>query len=222
MRLGSLLLIPACLAAQEARQLPWDSAPSLPWRALLSGELTAPPPLAPYPERGPLRITLDPDGALKVMDAKGIILLRTGLPGRPLRLWRDGGRLLPGTSGTWQFPTQTPLQQGIGALPLGQPDFRPGLEGTLWILDDEERLLTVLHPATSRVAYLTLPGGTDLDLQFMPDHLVVRQSLQEGDTRKPRSAWSLPWLSLLPQFILLGTPLPAPKPGTALIPYPNG
>lgn len=222
MRLGSLLLIPACLAAQEARQLPWDSAPSLPWRASLTGELAEPPPLAPLPERGPLRVTLGPDGALKVMDAKGIVLLRTGLPGRPLRIWRDGGRLLPGTSGTWQFPAQTPLQTGIGALPLGQPDFRPGLEGTLWILDDEERLLTVLHPATSRVAYLTLPGGTDLDLLFLPNHLVVRQKLQDRDSPGPRSAWSLPWLSLLPQFILLGTPLPTPKPGTALVPFPNG
>jgi len=221
-RLGPFLLIPACLAAQETRHLPWDHAPSLPWRASLASELADPPPLLPLPEDGPLCVSLDSDGALKVTDAKGIILLRMGLPGRPLRVWRDGGRLLPGTSGTWRFPAQTPLQRGIGALPLGQPDFRPGLEGTLWILDDEERLLTVLHPATSRVAYLTLPGGTGLDLQFLPDHLVVRQGPQTSALGRSHSAWSLPWLSLLPQFILLGTSLPTLKPGTALVPYPNG
>jgi len=221
-RLGPFLLIPAFLGAQEIRHLPWDQAPSLPWRASLPGELADPHPLAALPERGTLQVSLDPDGALKVMDTRGIILLRTGLPGRPLRLWRDGGNPLPGTSGTWRFPAETPLQRGIGALPLGQPDFRPGLEGILWILDDEERLLTVLHPATSRVVYLTLPGGTGLDLHFLPDHLVVRQGLQGSASGRSQSAWSLPWLSLLPQFILLGTPLPAQKPGTALVPYPNG
>lgn len=222
MRLGPLLLIPASLGAQETRQLPWDQAPGLPWRASLPGELADPTPLPPLDEGGSLRVSLDPDGALKIVDAQGIVRLRTGLPGRPLRLWRDGGRALPGTSGTWPFPAQTPLRQGLGALPLGQPDFRPGLEGTLWILDDEERLLTVLHPATSRVAYLTLPGGTGLDLQFLQGHLLVKQAPRSNDPKGSRNAWSLPWLSLLPQFILLGTPLPAAKPGTALVPYPQG
>jgi len=221
-RLGPLFLIPASLGAQETRQLPWAQAPSLPWRASLPGELADPAPLPPLPEGGPLRVSLAPDGALKIMDAKGIVLLRTGLPGRPLRIWRDGGRLVSGTSGTWPFPIQTPLRRGIGALPLGQPDFRPGLEGTLWILDDEERLLTVVHPATARVAYLTLPGGTGLDLQFLPGHLLVRQNSLAGTLGRPGNVWSLPWLSLLPQLILLGTPLPAPKPGTALVPYPHG
>lgn len=222
MRLGPLLLIPASLGAQEMRQLPWDPAPSLPWRVSLPGELTDPVPPPPPTEGGPLRVSLDPDGTLKITDAKGIVLLRMGLPGRPLRIWRDGGCPLLGTSGTWAFPAETPLRQGIGALPLGQTDFRPGLQGTLWILDDEERLLTVLHPATSRVVYLALPGGTGLDLQFLPGHLQVRQTPGLDATRGPRNAWSLPWLSLLPQFILLGTPLPAPKPGTALVPYPHG
>ncbi len=219
MRLGSLFLIATTLAAQSARGLPWDRAQSLPWRAASAEKFSSAPPLPAAPEMGPLRVSLDPDGALRVVDAKGIILLRTGLPGRPRKLWRDGGRPLPGTSGTWSFPTQTPLREGIGALPLGQPDFRPGLYGTLWILDDEERLLTVLHPATSRVAYLSLPEGAGLDLQFLPEQLVVQQGL--AGTDRPRDAWSLPWLSLLPQFILLGTPAPAPKPGTALQPFPK-
>lgn len=220
MRLVAFLLITVCLCAQEPRKLPWEQAPTLPWRASLAEELPKAAPLAVIPEGGPLRVTLDPDGALRVMDAKGIILLRTGLPGRPSRLWRDG-YALPGVSGTWHFPLQTPLRRGIGALPLGQPDFRPGLEGTLWILDDEERILTVVHPATSRVAYLTLPGGAGLDIQFLPGHLVVRQEPRSPAPGHAQSAWSLPWLSLLPQFMLLGTPMPAPKPGTALIPFPK-
>ena len=57
---------------------------------------------------------------------------------------------------------------------MGAPDFRPALEGLLWILDDDESYLTVIHPATARVVYLPLPGGQDLDLAFHPDQLEVR------------------------------------------------
>ena len=215
MRLADLFLISTTLVAQSARGLPWDRMPNLPWRALPSEERPARPPLPKLPEDGTLRVTLDPDGALRVVDAKGIILMRTGLPGRPRRLWRDGGRPLSGTSGAWDFPAQTPLRRGIGALPLGQSDFRPALEGILWILDDEERLLTMVHPATSQVTYLALPGGAGLELLFLPDQLAVWPSLGSAN------AWSLPWLSLLPQFIRLGTPAPAPKRGTALVPFPK-
>ncbi len=221
MRLGSFFLIAATLAAQSTRGLPWDGTPNLPWRAAPAGERPGTPPLLAAPATGPLRVRLDPDGALKVMDAKGIILLRTGLPGRPQKLWRDGGHPLLGTSGTWNFPAQTPLRNGIGALPLGLPDFRPGLAGILWVLDDEERLLTVVHPATSRVVYLALPGGTGLDLEFLPDQLILHQGLAVAGIGRPRHYWSLPWLNLLPQFILLGTPAPSPKPGTALQPFPK-
>lgn len=220
MRLGPLFLTAASLAAQTPRGLPWDRSPNLPWRATPARESNGLPALPPTRSDGPLRVTIDPDGALRVVDAKGIIQLRTGLPGRPRKIWRDGGHPLPGTSGTWSFPDRTPILGGIGALPLGQPDFRPGLEGTLWVIDDEERLLTVLHPATSRVVYLSLPGGAGLDLQFLPDQLIVQLEAGAGETGRPRTSWSLPWLSLLPQFILLGTPPPAPKPGTALQPFP--
>jgi len=219
MRLGALLLIPSLLAAQETRGLAWDKAPTLPWRTLLL-EGSYPPALV-APSTGPLKVSLDADGALRIVDAKGIVRLRNGLPGRPQKVWRDAGIRLERPSGSWSFPAQSPLARGIGALPLGQPDFRAGLEGLLWILDDEERILTVLHPATSRLAYLTLPGGTDLDLLFLPDQLVVRQGADTPPALRPRSAWSLPWLSLLPQFILLGTPQPTPPPGTALLPFPK-
>lgn len=219
MRLGAFLLTAATLAAQDVRGLPWGKTPNLPWRATLSIP-HLPVPTLGQPSVGPLRVSLDPGGALKVVDARGIVRLRTGLPGRPLKLWRDGGLPMAGTSGTWAFPDKTPLCQGIGALPLGQADFRSGLEGLLWILDDEERLLTVVHPATARVAYFSLPNGTSLDLVFLPESLGVLQ--QTADATQPRSYWALPWLSLLPQFIALSTPLKPEKPGTALNPFPNG
>lgn len=219
MRLGALFLITSALAAQEARGLPWDKAPNLPWRSVPSESLPSAEPL--LPSTGPLKVVLNADGALKVIDERGIVRLRTGLPGRPEKVWRDGGIRLENPWGTWSFPAQSPLRSGIGALPLGQPDFRPGLQGLLWILDDEERILTVLHPATSRLAYLPLPAGTALALRFLPDQLVVQQEGDPEEARRSRSAWTLPWLSLLPQFILLGTPLPAPPPGTALVPFPK-
>jgi len=218
-RLGAFFLIASALTAQGVRGLPWDKTPTLPWRSVPIETLRPVEPLPP--SAGPLRVILDADGTLRMVDAKGIIRLRTGLPGRPLKVWRDGGILLKDSSGSWFFPTQSPLRSGIGAMPLGQADFRPGLQGLLWILDDEERILTVLHPATSRLAYLALPEGTALDLLFLPDQLVVQQGGDRERSRRPRSAWTLPWLSLLPQFILLGTPLPAPPPGSALVPFPK-
>ena len=219
MRLGAFLLIAATVAAQDVPGLPWGKVPNLPWRAASLIPVPA-QPVATNPSTGTLRVTLDPGGALKIVDGRGIVRLRTGLPGRPLKIWRDGGIPVTVRSGTWAFPDRTPLCQGIGALPLGQADFRPGLAGLLWILDDEERLVTLVHPATSRVTFLALPSGTGLDLVFLPDALAVLQTPSEAS--RPRSFWSLPWLSLLPQFIFLGTPMPPEKPGTALIPFPNG
>jgi len=218
MRLGAILLIAASLAAQDSRGLPKAQVPSLPWRnaPVLPSALQG----LTQPSSGPLRVVLDPGGALKIVDARGIIWLRMGLPGRPIRVWRDGGIPINGAFGTWAFPDRTPLCLGIGALPLGQADFRSGLQGLLWILDDEERLLTVVHPATARVVHLSLPTGTGLDLAFYPDALWVIEGNPEA--ARPRSYWSLPWLSLLPQFIALGSAPKPEKPGTALVPFPNG
>jgi hypothetical protein len=79
-------------------------------------------------------------------------------------------------------------------------------------------VLTVIHPATSQVVYLPLPGGQDLSLAFYPDRLDVL----EGAALPLSSSWSLHWMALLPQFIRLGQDAAANKVrGTALLPFPK-
>ena len=219
MRLAILLLTAALgLPAQTSGNgLPWRAAPALPWQ--LEGPGLPPAPCAARPTQTTfgLSVRLDRDGALRISDEKGLIRLRTGLPGRARRAWRDWGTPV---ADPWQvlgFPARTPLQRGIGALPVESPDFRPALEGLLWILDDDESILTVIHPANARVVYLALPGGQDLDLAFHPDHLEVMERAPDGGAR---SSWTLHWLALLPQFVQLGKENQALQPkGTALAPF---
>ena len=216
MRLVPFLLTVA-LSAQAPGKLPWDSATSLPWKA---GDCGAPlPPRTPraLPSPAPLRVRVTVDGALKVINNRGMILLRTGLPGRPLRMWRDGGVALEEAFGIQPFAAVSPVSRGIGGLPIGARDFRPALEGLLWILCDDGKVITLVHPATARICYLPLPGGRDFRLAFHPDRLEVREAAPGAE-----ECWSLPWLALLPQFIQLGQENPENRPnGTALVPYPK-
>jgi hypothetical protein len=123
-------------------------------------------------------------------------------------------------TGPIRFTRDSLLSRGIGGLPVGARDFRPALAGLLWILCDDERTITLVHPATARLCYLPLPGGRDFQLVFHPDHLEVRQGGSAKD--QTEACWSVPWLSLLPQFIRLGTENPANRPsGTALLPFPK-
>ena len=229
MRLGTLLLTAAVAAGAQTpslppgKELPWTVARVLPWNP---GPVSAaePDPGVPRPGATPQRltVTLSEDGALRITDDKGTIQLRSGLPGRPLKLWRDGGTPLESMAGLLHFPDRTPLLAGIGGLRLGSADFRPALEGLLWLLDDDERVITVLHPATARVAYLPLPGGRDLSLVFHPDRLEVQRLLPGTPPRPEAVSWSLPWLALLPQFIQLGqAKTRSGKEGTALVPFPR-
>jgi hypothetical protein len=165
-------------------------------------------------------VTLTADGALSVLDGRGVILLRTGLPGRPTSLWRDGGVPVSAFPGPLLFPRVSPLSRGLGALPVVSTDFRPALSGLLWILADDGKVLTLVHPATARVCYLPLPGGRDLRLAFHPDRLEVHETTLPGDPAP--ACWSVPWLALLPQLIQLGQANTANQPsGTALIPFPR-
>ncbi len=222
MRLGALLLTGAALlapilAAQGRKPLAWECLAPLDWQA--GGRPLADPiPAPPAPSTGPVVVSLSGDGTLRVRNARGVLQLQAGLPGRPLHAWRDGGLPLPTASGEWRFPDNAPLKQGLGGLHWAAADFRPFLEGLLWVLEDGEAFLTVVHPGTARVIHLPLPPGRDLQIRFLADRLEVLA----GDVEKgaPRQ-WSLPWIGLLPRLAALGPHPSLVKPGTALAPFPK-
>lgn len=222
MRLGTLLLTAATLVAvplgaQAHPLLPWERVMPLPWQP---APRAAPEPEGPEPtpSDGPLRVQVTPDGTVRVVDGRGLVRLQEGLPGRPLRVWRDGGLPLEPAMGTWRFPAETPLGQGLGALRWCATDFRPFLQGLCWVMEDGEGLLAVIHPATGRSIYLPLPPGRDLSLRFLPDRLeVVAGRAEPGGA----SRWVLPWIGLLPRLAgLAPRPDTGPK-GTALAPFPH-
>lgn len=226
MRLGSFLLIPAALVAQipeTQKALPWERLQEPPWQLGAVGP--EPIPLAPTGQsldKLPLRVELRSDGSLRILNARGLVTLRTGLPGRPIRAWRDAGVMLDLSKGVFRFPQRFGLHGGIGSMPLAPgEDFRSLLSGLLWVLDDGERILTILNPARAQVAYVPLPAGNNLDLRFFPDHL---EAWTGGDTvmgRRERVVWTLPWVALLPQFLTLASPRPSGPLGTALKPFPT-
>lgn len=221
MRLGTSLLTLALAGAgpvlwtQARPPLPWETAPALAWIAGV-GEDTAAGPMD-APSTGPLRLSLEGDGTLRVVDAKGLRRLRIGLPGRPLRAWRDAGLPLDLAEKAWNFPQDTPLSKGLGTLPWGAEDFRPSLRGLLWILDDGERILTVVHPATGRVVFIPLPQGQDFMVRMTPGFAELYETPKGGVPRR----WYVPWLALLPQFAQLAKAEEIPAPGTAFMPYPK-
>ena len=221
MRLGALLLTAALaappLAAQAPRVLPWEQALPLPWQPAPRRQAEADPP-PPAPSSGPLSLQVAADGTVRVVDGRGLVRLLAGLPGRPLRVWRDGGIPLRPPVGTWSFPAETPLRQGLGALRWCAEDFRPFLKGLCWVMEDGEGYLAVIHPATGRIIYLPLPSGEDLTLRFLPERLeVVSRGADPGGSVR----WSIPWIGLLPRLAALG-PQPGPTHrGTALVPFPQ-
>lgn len=131
----------------------------------------------------------------------------------------QGGIPLDHLGATWAFPQTDPLSEGLGGLDWNAGDFRVSLQGLLWVLEDGERVLTVVHPATAQVIYLPLPRGDDFELAFEPTRLVLKAG--QGPGGHPQ-AWALPWLALLPQFARLGPPAVLPIKGTALKPFPMG
>lgn len=223
MRLGpSFLIAGALLEAQavprQAQPLPWEAAPMPAWEWVSGGEAQAPPAPLSEGQSGPLRLGLTPDGRLRVVDAQGTVRMSLGLPGRPARAWRDGGRVLEGV-GPWAFPDRTPLQARRVEALLGAGDGRPGLEGLAWFLDDGERVVTVVHPATGRVVFLRLPEGEGFTLAFHPQHLELLEVPEPGGRIQGRR-WRLPWLLLLPHLAGL-LPAGPPARGTALVPFPR-
>jgi len=221
-RLGALLLTGAALlapnlAAQGRKPLPWEQLAPLDWQ-VGARPRQDPAPEPPLASTGPLVASLSGDGTLRICDARGLQRLQVGLPGRPLRAWRDGGLPLSTASGAWRFPDDAPLTQGLGGLHWAAPDFRPFLRGLLWVVEDGEAFLTVVHPGTARVIHLPLPPGRELQFRFLPDRLeVVAGDVEKGAPRQ----WSIPWIGLLPRLAALGPHPVPPKSGTALAPFPK-
>lgn len=223
MRLGSLILTAAAAAQAQvvpgqAAPLPWVEAISPPWDLLAEGAAASPPSPPAPPADASLRVTLRVDGSLRVVDPRGTLRASLGLPGRIIRAWRDGGTPLS-LPGPWRFPGRTPLLQGRVERLLGGADPRAGLAGLAWFLDDGERCLTVVHPATGGALHLRLPEGEAFDLAFFPDHLELRDG-SPGGPRVSARRWSLPWILLVPY---LGRLIPGAPParGTALVPFPR-
>lgn len=236
MRLGSRVLTGGLLAAaafwapaqapapSREKRLPWEAAQSMPpWQALPEGPFGAPPPLPePVPLSGPgLQARFETDGCLRILDRRGVLRLKIGLPGRVARMWKDGGRDVEPGASRLEFPASTVLSRGASELPWGMADFRPGLEGLLWILDEGERILTVVHPATARVQYLALPPVSDPELVFWPDHLELRERAGLEAARQGQRRWSLSWPGLLPQLLRLAQPAKEGRRGTAFQPFPK-
>ncbi|MDR3672121.1 MAG: hypothetical protein P4L36_14835 [Holophaga sp.] len=220
MRLVTLILTGAL--ALNAQTLPWRNMAAMPWQMEATGPLPAPCTAMPTQSFFSLWVQVVQDGKVVITDDKGLVRMKLGLPGRPVRAWRDWGTPVLDLAKPMPFSIRSPLQRGIGGMPVGAPDFRPALEGLLWIVDDDENVLTVIHPATSQVVYLPLPGGQDLTLVFHPDRLEVRETAVLEDDVQARVSWSLHWLGLLPQFIQLGKDSSADKPkGTAMLPFPK-
>lgn len=219
MRLVPLLLTGLSLVAQSpAQRMPWDGAVSPPWATAVPGP--AVPGMPPRQGKLPLQdvqVRCHTDGTLHVVDRKGVIIFRMGLPGRISRMWRDEGVPMDGAGGPFLFPTQTPLSKGLGNLQMNAGDFRPALEGLLWVLDDGERFLTVVHPALAQAIYLPLPVGQNFEIFLYPDRLELRE---RSESTRPGACWSLSWMVLLPHLLRLSERTGQPQPGSALVPYP--
>ena len=216
---GLLALFPA--SAQEPRALAWERLPRPPWQTRFEASPPVPPPALPIPARAAFQVRLTADGTLAVADLRGVLRLRTGLPGRPRRVWRDGGQPVPPPWASIAFGAQA---QGpaLTAEFWKAADPRTAMAGLLWIQDDGERTLSLVHPATGRVAFLPLPETDGIDLSFLPEGLEALERLPEGAGEGRRSRrWMLPWMALVPSLLRLEHPEGTAKRGTALVPFPK-
>ncbi len=223
MRLGSVFLIlPILLAlgAQTPEALPWEKLPRSPWESVFEADPDSPPPPA-TPGGAAYRVRIAGDGALTVLDRRGVVRLKTGLPGRPRAVWRGGGQPVPGPWTSVPFGPGDPPPAFTGEF-WNSADPRAALSGLLWILDDGERTLTLLHPATGRVAFLPLPEADGVDLRFLPSGLEALERLPGGaESQRRARRWRLPWMALLPSLLRLEQPAGPKARGTALQPFPK-
>lgn len=225
MRLAISFLIFTILAQSKAEGIfPWKHAKALPWQITkqCSTEMSC-PTLGTHHQLNipltPLTVYISPNGAVKITSTNGIVQLRTGLPGRPQKVWRDHGYQVTNIFAPMLFPTTSPLQKNMGSILVSILDFCSNLEGLLWILGDDEKVLTVINPANSQIVYLSLPAGHELNLSFHHDHIEVLDEHSKGNNKEPL-VWSLHWLTLMPQLIQLGQKSNYNKTeGSALLPF---
>ena len=203
-----------------AQGLPWESQSlNPPWLVV-----------NPMPESGrviikqqnaDLTVRVDRDGTIVIVNQKGIKHLRLGLPGRPVSIWRDAGQPLDSV-GWFPFPSHTPLSTSFNRISKETSDFLNNLAGLLWIFDDSEEYLTIVHPATFQHAFLSLPSGKDLELRFHPDCLeLYKRGPRDSNSVSNSVSWAISWKDLVPIFHELAKPSVTLPRGTALAPYPQ-
>ena len=135
MRLATYCVISAItLTAKDQNALPWKSIQKLPWQIVETKTQNLPPVDFPTQSYLPLKINLQQNGNIKIVDKKGHIRTRLGLPGRPQKVWRDWGIRITNIFDPILFPNHSSLQQGIDSILTNVLDFRSRLEGLLWIL----------------------------------------------------------------------------------------
>lgn len=204
MWLAKLVVISSLLftiiKAQDHNLLPWQKISMLPWQIDYKNSDRNYKQIKSQHLDYLLTLNIEPSGIVQITDKRGLIRSRLELPGRPKKIWRDWGIPIDTLFDTIQFPLEIPIQQDIINLLIQIVDFRPNLEGLLWIVDDSEKFLTVVNPADSSMSYIMLPGGSNIDLIFHPDRLEV-----EGDIidviEKTKINWTINWLTLLPSLI---------------------
>ncbi|MDR2697891.1 MAG: hypothetical protein LBB40_05385 [Holophagales bacterium] len=210
----TFLMIFVMAAISGAQDFFWrNQSARLPWRNVEP---------RPEPQRvqikqpnANLTVKVDRDGTIAIFNKNKIRLLRFGLPGRPILMWRDAGQPIV-SFGQFSFPSHTPLSANFKKASEKTSDFLNNLAGLLWILDDGEQYLTIVHSATCQYAFINLPGGRDMELRFHPDHLeLCERGYVDGDS----NAWALSWNELLPVLQALATPPPQQPQGSAFVPY---
>ena len=212
---GKLLLALSMTQIAGSQGLPWKQSLNAPWRIV--DPMPEPARLQIKQQNTELTVHVDKDGTIVIVNQKGIKNLRFGLPGRPVSIWRDAGQPLDSV-GRFPFSSQTPLSTDFNKVSKETSDFLNNLAGLLWIFDDSEEYLTIVHPATFQYAFLSLPGGKDLELRFHPNYLeLCKKEPHDGNSL----SWALSWKDLESVFQTLAKLSVTLPQGDALVPYPS-
>jgi hypothetical protein len=197
-----------------AQEFPWEKQSwYLPWQIV--EPIPEPQTVDVKQGNSDITVSVDRDGTIAIFNANGIRQLRFGLPGRPILMWRDAGQSIA-PFGKFSFPSQTPLLANFKGAAKETSDFLNSLAGLLWILDDGEEYLTIVHSATCQYAFLHLPVSRDLELRFHPERLELCKRITiDADSQ----SWALSWNELLPVLQALAKRPPTPPRGNAIEPY---